>query len=244
MNITLGWFSLPVSNPGSLVWDLRTKKMVKILNWETTQTLHQKWTWSQSPKKGSISKGIFMGYFVSFFGGMTASKRLQPTWACPPKELPFLRRQPWWRRGKGFRHGGRSNRQGHDRWLLQRRDGKHLGRRTLGKKKGKKKNRNCLWWFLAFFFGWELKYLAIPECFAKGPVWSKPFRWVISWTFFVSYGCKNEYPTNGLLTLPRFRAKEVSSKNVLNPAPGSGTFGIIPHTQHFYCSVGAFSPNS
>lgn len=29
MSITLGWFSLPVSNHGSLVWDLRTKKCKK-----------------------------------------------------------------------------------------------------------------------------------------------------------------------------------------------------------------------
>lgn len=129
MSITLGWFSLPVSNHSSLVWDLRTKKCKNPQLGDSPSITTSKLTWSQSQKRYHF-KTNFHGIFVSFFGGMTASKRLKRPWACPPKELPFLWRQPWRGRGKGFRHGGRSNRQGRDRWLLQRRDRKHLVRRT------------------------------------------------------------------------------------------------------------------
>lgn len=69
MSITLGWFSLPVSNHSSLVWDLRTKKHVKILNWETTQALLQ-------PKKRYDFKRHFHGILREFFWGMTASTQL------------------------------------------------------------------------------------------------------------------------------------------------------------------------
>ena len=172
---------------------------------------------NMSPKKSTISKGIFMGYFVSFFGEWLHQNGFKPSWACPPKELPFLRRQPWWRRGKGFRHGGRSKRQGHDRWLLQWRDGKHLRRNAAGRTLGsivtssptpkKGKNRNCLWWFCLRFFFWGLKYMAIPKCFAKGPVWAKPLFGGASWR------PKWSYPTNeDMKTLPReIRVKEMSS---------------------------------
>lgn len=169
---------------------------------------------NMSPKKGTISKGIFMGYFVSFFGGMTASKRLQPSWACPPKELPFLWWQPWWRRGKGFRHGGRSNRQGRDWWLLQRRDGKHLGRRTPGKKKGKKKNRNCLWWFCL-----QKSFLGV-EIFGnpQGRNLIKQFDLRLSGCSielsFCLMAAKMNIQQMSISTLPRFKVKEMSSKNV------------------------------
>ena len=142
---------------------------------------------NMSPKKSTISKGIFMGYFVSFFGEWLHQNGFKPSWACPPKELPFLRRQPWWRRGKGFRHGGRSKRQGHDRWLLQWRDGKHLRRnaagRTLGSivtssptpKKREEQKLSLVILFAFFFLGVEI--YGNTQVFCKGASMGETSFW-------------------------------------------------------------------
>lgn len=165
-----------------------------------------------SPQKRYHLKRHFHGIFVSFLGGMTASKRLQPTWACPPKELPFLRRQPWRRRGKGFRHGGRSNRQGSDRWLLQWRDGKHLRRNAAPLKKGRKRWSlvTSLWWLFAEIFLGSWNIFGNTQVFlAKGRI-----RMVeTSFWWRLMAASKRSYPTNeDMKTLPREnRVKEMST---------------------------------
>lgn len=188
--------------------------------------------------------------------GIPASKRLKtPKTACPPKELPFLRRQPWWRCGKGFRHGGRSKRRGCDRWLLQRRDGKHLQKLRRKNtwiichflphppKKGRK--THVFGDFLRIFFG-GVEIYGNTQVFCKGASMCETSLNNSTYVF-LPYGCKNEYPTDeysaimcAYVTISSMRGKDVPRSVDFTDVPNhhqihheGNPFTKTPKVDHF-----------